>query len=74
MLVPTNLVTWMSGKEFNYDYPQTYPDQNEYSNEDVPDYYDYSYDYTNGITGSNVLVEQMKPTRPSFITGQNVIR
>lgn len=66
----------MSGKEFvNYDFPETYPDQNEYySDDDVPDYYDYNYDYSNGITGSNVLVEQMRPTRPSFITGQNVIR
>ena len=76
--MPQNLVTWMSGKEYvNYNF-NDYDD--DYSATDFSYNYDtsnnYFYDYNNvGITGANVLTEMRPgPTKPSFITGQNVIR
>ena len=76
--MPQNLVTWVSGKEYvNYDFSD-YDD--DYSATDFSYDYDtsnnYFYDYNDvGIIGSNVLTEMRPgPTKPSFITGQNVIR
>ena len=80
-LVPETLITWAAGDyrgnyddfigDFNtnfYDYSSSVGDTDSDSN------YDY-YSYGNGITGANVLDEMRpNPTRPSFITGSNVIR
>ena len=71
--MPQNLVTWVSGKEYvDYDYSNYDFSQETFTPAD-DEYYYSDYDYSSGITGGNVLIEQMKPTRPSFITGQNVI-
>ena len=74
------MVSWATGDyRGNYDY---------FNGDFNTNFYDYSssvtdtdtvsnYDYYNGngITGANVLNEMRpKPTRPSFITGSNVIR
>ena len=80
-LVPQTLITWATG-----DYRGNYYD--DFNGDFNTNYYDYSssvteadtlsnYDYYNGqgITGVNVLNEMRpNPTRPSFITGSNVIR
>ena len=79
--MPQTLITWATGDyrgnyddfngDFNtnfYDYSSSVGDTDSDSN------YDY-YSYGNGITGANVLDEMRpNPTRPSFITGSNVIR
>ena len=49
-----------------YDYSSSVTEEN---------YGNYDYYNGNGITGANVLTEMRpNPTRPSFITGNNVIR
>ena len=77
--MPESLSTWTTTSSAQVNYPH-YDLPTDFNN----NFYDYSvsvtednYDYYNGngITGANVLNEMRpNPTKPSFITGNNVIR
>ena len=74
--MPNNLIQWLKENIQNaeYDSDNDYPNYQNIYEESNNNYYDYQYDST-GITGANVLSEMRpQPTKPTFITGQNVIK
>ena len=79
--MPQTLITWATGDyssgnydDFNGDFYTNFYDYSD-SVTDTDTVSSYDYYNGNGITGANVLNEMRpNPTRPSFITGSNVIR
>ena len=75
---PQPLLTWTTSPSdrVEYDYSQDFnTDFYDYTSSVTDNILNYDYYTGHGITGANVLNEMRpNPTRPSFITGSNVIR